>query len=54
MFGISDLCYVKSLDGEIIVTGLMLECNLTSDNTILKMTNLGGKINISNVVFRLK
>ncbi len=50
MFGISDLCYVKLLDGEITVTGLMLECDLASDNAILKITNLGGKINLSNVV----
>ncbi|PIM94956.1 50S ribosomal protein L15 [Candidatus Hodgkinia cicadicola] len=54
MFGINDLCYVKLLDGEITITGLMLECDLASDNAILKITNLGGKINLSNVVSYLR
>ncbi len=54
MFGINDLYYIKLLDGEINVTGLMLECDMASDNAMLKITSLGGKVNLSSVVSYLR
>ncbi len=38
MFGINNLRYVKLSNGEVNVTGLMFECDLASDNAILKTT----------------
>ncbi len=50
LFNLSRFCYVKLLDGEINIAGLVLECDLASDNAILKVSNLGGKIILSNVL----
>ncbi len=50
MFGLNRFCYVKILDGDINVIGLVLECDYASDSAIIKISNLGGKIVLSNVI----